>query len=382
LPILRDRAFARELTVDAAVRLADYSTLGETTTWKAGLTWAPVSDLSFRATISEAVRAPNISELFDPRLPITISATADPCDRVNVSSGSADREANCIAALQAAGVPLSSIVGADNVYNWINPLTGRFSGTSGGNPSLEVETAETYTVGLVFIPTFLEGFSLTLDYWDVSIDDAISAVSANDILRGCFDSASYPDVPFCGQFERRSDGALSTLDTGTLNFAQIEARGLDFAMGYRFWVGENKFGARLVGSRQEKLNRFFNPLDLTDIDPEVGEIRLPEWSGNLSLSWDRGPFGFGVQVSYQDKQAVAEIEDVLGLFGNNPLYGDAGFFDETYIVDLNARYEISETMSVYGGVNNVTDEEPYSTQLAWPVGPRGQFFFLGVRYNP
>ena len=89
-----------------------------------------------------------------------------------------------------------------------------------------------------------------------------------------------------------------------------------------------------------------------------------------------------MQVSYQDKQAVAEIEDVLGLYGNNPLYGDAGFFDETYIVDLNARYEINETMSVYGGVNNVTDEEPYSTQLAWPVGPRGQFFFLGVRYKP
>jgi iron complex outermembrane receptor protein len=382
LPILRDRPFARELTVDAAVRLADYSTLGETTTWKAGLSWAPTADVSLRATISEAVRAPNISELFDPRLPIFVSATADPCDRVNVATGSAEREANCIAALQAAGVPLSSIVGPGNVYNWFNPLTGRFAGTSGGNPNLEVETAETYTVGLVFTPSFIEGLSLTLDYWDVSIDDAISAVGANDILRGCFDSASYPNVPFCAQFERRPDGGLRTLDTGTLNFAQIEATGVDFSLGYRFSVGENKFGARLVGSRQEKLNRFFNPLDLTDIDPEVGEIRLPEWSGNLNLSWDRGPFGFGVQVSYQDKQAVAEIEDVLGLYGNNPLYGDAGFFDETYIVDLNARYEINEAMSVYGGVNNVTDEEPYSTQLAWPVGPRGQFFFLGVRYKP
>ncbi|MFM9042800.1 MAG: TonB-dependent receptor domain-containing protein, partial [bacterium] len=366
LPIFRGRPFAEELTLDGAFRMADYSTLGETTTWKAGLSWAPVQGLTLRGTISEAVRAPNISELFDPKLPIFIAATADPCDKVNVTLGTAARRANCVAALQAAGVPAASILGAGNTYIWNNPLTGRFAGTSGGNPDLEVETAETFTAGLVLAPSFLDGFSLTVDYWDVKIDDAIASVSANDILQGCFDSSSYPNVPFCTQFSRRADGGLKTLDSGLLNFARLEAAGVDFAVNYRIPVGANLFGIRLVGSRQTKLDRFFNPLNTGDIDPEVEEIQLPEWSGNVNLTWNRGPFGFGVQMNYQSKQAVAEIQDVRGLYGKKPLYGDAGFFDAVTIFDVNASYEFSDSIDLFGGVNNVADEEPFSTQLAWP----------------
>lgn len=382
LPIFRGRTLAEELTLDGAVRLADYSTLGETTTWKAGLSWAPISGLTFRGTISEAVRAPNISELFDPKLPIFIAATADPCDKVNVASGTDARRANCVAALQAAGVPSSSILGPNNTYIWNNPLTGRFAGTSGGNPNLEAETAETYTAGLVFAPSFINGLSITIDYWDVAIEEAVAAVSANDILQGCFDSASYPNVPFCSQFSRRPDGGLRTLDSGLLNFARLEAAGIDFAINYRIPVGENVFGVRLVGSQQDKLNRFFNPRNPADIDPEVEEIRLPEWSGNLNLTWNRGPIGVGIQMNYQSKQAVAEIQDVRGLYGKKPLYGDAGFFDAVTIFDVNASYEWSESLNLYGGVNNVADEEPYSTQLAWPVGPRGRFVFFGLSYKP
>ena len=382
LPIFRGRAFAEELTLDGAIRVADYSTLGQTTTWKAGLSWAPVSGLTLRGTISEAVRAPNITELFDPKLPIFIAATADPCDKVNVGSGTAVRQANCVAALQAAGVPSSSILGPNNTYIWNNPLTGRFAGTQGGNPNLETETAETLTAGFVFAPSFIDGLSVTVDYWDVTIDEAISAVSANDVLQGCFDSSSYPNVPFCTQFARRPDGGLRTLDSGLLNFARLEATGVDFAVNYRLPVGENVFGVRLVGSRQEKLDRFFNPLNPADIDPEVEEIRLPEWSGNLNLTWNRGPIGVGVQMSYQSKQAVAEIQDVRGLYGKKPLYGDAGFFDAVTIFDVNASYEFSDSLNLYGGVNNVANEEPFSTQLAWPVGPRGRFFFLGLSYKP
>ncbi|MEO0549207.1 MAG: TonB-dependent receptor [Pseudomonadota bacterium] len=381
LPIFRDRPFAKELTVDGAIRLSDYSTLGETTSWKIGGSWAPVSDISFRATLSEAVRAPNISELFDPQLPITVGSTTDPCDPNNVGNGTANREANCIAGLQAAGVPLADIVDAGGNYAWVNPLTARFAGVSGGNPELDVETAETVTIGAVFTPSFVDGLSVTVDYWDVTIEDAISAVGASDILDGCHDSASFPSLAFCDQFTRRADGGLNFLETGQINFAQLEASGVDFAVNYSFDYGENTFGASLVGSQQDKLDRFFNPSDLSEVDPEVQEIQIPEWSGNLTLTWDRGPLSASFQTSYQSEQAVDEIEDVLGLNGNTDLYGDDGFFDETYIFDVNASYEISDAVSVYGGINNLADEEPFSTQTAWPVGPRGRFFFFGVTFR-
>ena len=376
LPILRDRPFAEDLTLNGAVRTANYSTVGDATTWSVGGTWTPVQDVTLRATLSEAVRAPNITELFDPQLPIFVNATTDPCDTTNVGSGSnpAQREANCIADLRAAGVPDSAILDGSGDYAWQNPLTGRFSGVSGGNPSLEVETAETFTVGAVVQPRFLPDLSITVDYWDITIEDAISAVAAADILNGCLDSGNYPALDFCTSYTRRADGGLNSLESGQINFASLEASGIDFAINYSYDLGENTFGASLVGSHQEKLDRFFNPLDAADVDPEVQEIQLPEWSGNLTLSWDRGPFSAALQTSYQSEQFAAEIEDFDDL-------GDAGFFDEIYILDLNGAYEFNDSLRFYGGINNLTDEEPYSTQTAWPVGPRGRFFFLGAVYT-
>ncbi|MEP1144448.1 MAG: TonB-dependent receptor [Henriciella sp.] len=374
LPVFANRPFAKELSLDGAVRYAEYSTLGEATTWKVGGTWAPVSDLSFRATLSEAVRAPNISELFDPKLPITVASTADPCSPTNIGSGSAVREANCIAGLQAAGVAAADIVDGTGAYIWTNPLTARFSGVSGGNPDLEVETAETLTIGAVFTPSFFEGFSLTVDYWDITIEDAISAVDGTDILDGCYDSASFPSIDFCTAFTRRADGGLNFIETGQINFASLEASGIDLAANYSFDVGENTFGVSLVGSQQDKLDRFFNPLDDADVDPEVQEIQLPEYSGNLTLSWERGPMAVALQTTYQSEQFAAEIEDFDDL-------GDAGFYGDTYIFDANASYEYSDSISFYGGINNIADEEPFSIETAWPVGPRGRFFFLGVTYK-
>ena len=140
--------------------------------------------------MSEAVRAPNITELFDPQLPITINLDTDPCDPANIDAGSSVRQANCVAALQDAGVPLEDIQDSEGNYIWVNPLTARFSGTSGGNPDLDVETANTVTFGTVYQPSFVEGLTLTVDYWSVEIEEAISAGGTSDVLNGCFDSSN------------------------------------------------------------------------------------------------------------------------------------------------------------------------------------------------
>jgi outer membrane receptor protein involved in Fe transport len=381
LPIFADRAFARELTIDAAVRQADYSTLGEATSWKFGATWAPIDDVRFRFTTSEAVRAPNISELYDPKLPITVNKNEDPCDVLRIDEGSSVRAANCAAALQTIGVADSAIFDSSGNYAWENPLTARFNGVSGGNPNLGVETADTDTFGVVLAPSFVDGLLISVDYWDVTIEDAISAVGAADILQGCYDSASYPSLGFCNSFTRRADGGLNFLETGQINFANLEAEGVDLSASYEFAVGDNMFTVRAVASRQESLDFFFNPLDDADVDPELEEVQRPKTSGMLSLSWDRGPLTLGMQTVYQSKQGVDEIESVLGLGDNQALYGDAGFFDSVMITDVNGNYRWSDELSLFAAINNVTDEEPYSTQTAWPVGPRGRTFILGFSFS-
>lgn len=383
LPILEGRAFAEELSVDAAVRVADYSTLGETTTWKFGLAWAPSDSISFRATQSEAVRAPNITELFDPRLPITINLDQDPCDPGNINDGTSNRQPNCVADLQAAGVPTADILDGAGNYIWVNPLTARFSGVSGGNPFLDVETAETFTFGTVITPEAIEGLVITLDYWDVTIEDAISAVGSSEILDGCFDSGSYPAFGFCSQFTRRADGGLDFLETGQINFAKQEAEGIDFSIAYSFEVDANEFGIALVGTKQDKLDNFFNPLDLTEINPELEEASAgtPKTSGNLTLSWSRDEMNVTLQTSYMSRQSIGEIEQALGLYGTDQIYGNNAFFDAVYIHDINASYRVDDSLTIYGGINNLADEEPFANQTAWPVGPRGRMLFLGASFS-
>jgi outer membrane receptor protein involved in Fe transport len=381
LPIFADRSFAREFTVDAAVRQADYSTLGEATSWKFGATWAPIDEIRFRYTTSEAVRAPNISELYDPRLPIFINKNEDPCDALRINEGSSVREANCAAALQAIGVANSAIYNEAGEYAWANPLTARFNGVSGGNPNLGVETADTDTIGVILQPSFIDGLTITVDYWDVVIEDAISAVGAGDILKGCYDSTNYPSLGFCNSFTRRADGGLDFLETGQINFANLEAEGFDVSASYEFAVEDYFFRLRLTGSHQDQLNRFFNPLDAADVDPEIQEIQRPKTTASFGASVERGALTVGMQSIYQSKQGVDEIEEVLGLGDNQALYGDAGFFDSVIITDLNANYRYSDELSFFAAINNITDEEPYATQNAWPVGPRGRTFVLGLSYS-
>jgi len=386
LPIFEGREFAKELSIDAALRVADYSTLGDTTTWKLGFSYSPIDDINFRGTISEAVRAPNISELFDPRLPITVSATADPCDPTNISPAI---QANCVSDLKAAGVAESDILNANGDYIWTNPLTGRFTGTSGGNPELEVETAETLTFGVVFKPSIIEGLIVTVDYWDVEIQDAILAVGSNDILQGCLSSSNYPSLSYCDAYERRSDGGLSDLTTGQINFAQQDAKGIDLSINYSFDVGENAFNISLVGSQQQVLDNYFNPLDLTDVNSDLEEKQTPKTSGNAKFSWSRGDLSIAFQTTYQSRQSKsADVESVLGTWDEEaqdwairPEFGNDGYYDDVIIHDINANYTMSDSVTVYGGINNLADLEPFSTETAWPVGPRGRTIFLGVSYS-
>ena len=104
VPLLADQPFADMLSVDGAIRYSDYSTTGGATTWKAGLTWAPVYDLgSLSGTIAEATRAPNIGELFDPGGQ-TFQFIDDPCDVSNLNEGTEFRAANCAALSTSLGV--------------------------------------------------------------------------------------------------------------------------------------------------------------------------------------------------------------------------------------------------------------------------------------
>jgi iron complex outermembrane receptor protein len=372
VPLLSGQPFAEELTLDGAFRYADYSTIGGAATWKLGVLWSPVEDLAFRATVSQAIRAPNIDELFRPDNP-AFFRPIDPCEASEIPNAQdpALRAANC----QAGGSGLPGLPA-----DFLDPLSARFPGVAGGNVNLSEEEADTVTVGFVLQPRFVPGLALTVDYWRVKIKEGIGFVTAQQIVDGCYDSTDFPGSQFCGLFDRETDatspqfGGFRFLRQSFVNFASIEAKGYDLSASYLFSAVGTDFRVSLTGTRQEQLDFFNNPLDPTDVNTALLELRHPKWAGNLGLGATRGDFSIGWNTQYFSRQALGgvQIETI------DAIYGPAGFAPRVFLHNLNVSYDWREGISFYGGVNNIGDKSPYVTERAWPTGPRGRFFFAGA----
>ncbi len=383
LPILSGAPFAETLELSGAARFSSYSTIGDTFTWNVSALWAPTEDILFRTTYSEAVRAPNINELFNPGEG-AFFRPVDPCDANNLSAAPNEtlRRENCVARL--AGVGIDAFGGADptdpNNYSYVDPLTARFSGLQVGNPDLREESATTWTIGTQITPSFLPGFVLTVDYYNIEIEDAIDFTPAQDIVDNCVDSSSI-DNQFCSLVDRRDDnGGFRTLRQITQNLARLETAGIEASMQYAFDVGPLGLTFNASGTWVDKLNNFFDPNDLTLIDPELGELQRPEWAGRASLTADYESFSLTWGTTYLDSQALRAVEiEEVGDTGDDTFSTANGLSDDVFIHDINFNFDATDNISVYGGINNVFDRQPFVTEQAFPVSPVGRLFFLGAR---
>ena len=334
------------------------------------------------------MRAPNITELFGPEIGLNFRPD-DPCDVAQINAIAQDNptlaqqtQANCVAEFQSLGIPTDVYQDGTGAYIFVDPLSASFGGVTGGNPNLQEETAESFTTGLVWQPEFVEGLSITLDYWDISIEDAIEAVSSQNIVDGCYQQA-VPNPAFCELSGRNDDpnsaqvGGFNFLRQTTLNFAKVETSGYDFSVKYAFDLGAHGFDVTAQGTKVDEINDFENPLDPTFKNPELLEINRPELAGNIFLNWNWGDLRVGWQSQFLDEMLYGGIEVETA----ETLYGSSVFRDAMWIHDINASYLINDGLMVYGGIKNVTEEQPFITELAFPASPRGRFYFVGVDWS-
>lgn len=374
LPILKDTPFFHELSLGAAGRYADYSTTGGAFTWNVNGIWAPIRDVRIRGTYSRAIRSPNIGELFDPEQGQAFNPN-DPCDGAD------------LAAFVASGAPGGQNRLANCRADGLGPTfdatsSGRFIGVDGGNPNLDPERATTWTVGAVLQPRFLPGLTLSADYYSIEIRDAIQAVPSQQIVDTCYDSTTFPN-DFCALFSRNpSTRRINFLRQTVINFAKLETSGIDFQADYRFSLGKNNIALHVSGNWTEKLNRFFDPVDQGLVNPGLGELGAPEWSGYGSITYSRGAFSLNYGVQYVKSTAAAsivEIENERGPDVTIPQFGPSAFAPDYFIHSASFNFDVTEQLSFYGGINNLTDAEPYISSSAYPVSGIGRFYFLGAR---
>jgi outer membrane receptor protein involved in Fe transport len=405
VPILADMPFVHNLEVTAAGRYSDYNTIGSTETYSFGAIYAPTDWLSFRGTLSRAIRAPNIGELFAPQSIATIGVDADPCDDGNINNGSSNRPANC-AQFVAPGFDSSQF------------LTAFSTGTTGGNPLLSEETSDSYTIGAIFQPRGILGGALDnlvvlVDYYDIEITDAVGSLSGAAIAAACVDLPSIQNQ-FCDAIERDPNrgGAIVGFTSGNINLQVLRARGIDFETRYSFDApfGDGDYGRfTLSAAGTHFLERFTegdpviqqtiadepDPLqqqlliaDQATVSNLLGVVGVPDWIVNFGINWELDKWNIGWRTRWEDSTlqvsnaAATDVEIVggevvvspnVGILDRSQLFTGDGFEH-----DITVSYDVSDKIQVYGGVNNLTDTEPFLGNLTRPVSPRGRFFFLGL----
>ena len=210
IPLVQDKPMVKDLSLEAGFRESNYSSTGTHATYKLQASWAPVPDFKFRVGYNRATRSPNITELYTPQ-GLGLNGTADPC----AGASPAYTAAQCA----LTGVPTSA-------YGTVleNPA-GQYNTLGGGNPNLAPEVANTWTAGAVITPRkFLPGFTATLDFYNVQINDTIGALGSNDILNTCATTGALCDLIHRDQFYTTWRTTSGYVLTTNANVGQLRSR--------------------------------------------------------------------------------------------------------------------------------------------------------------
>jgi iron complex outermembrane recepter protein len=411
IPLIQGRPFFEELGINGAYRYSDYSTDGNgvqnsfnTSTFSAGVTWSPTPDIRFRGQFQRAVRAPNVIALFTGQNTGLFGASSgpnglfDPCATAGATLPSATA-AQCAftgasAAQYAAGIP-------DNPAAQLNAVTG-------GNPFLTPESSNTYTFGVIATPSFVEGLTISVDYFDITINDAIATVPPQTSLNQCIATGN---PTFCDLIVRDTFGSLFLTNTppagSTSQFAGIQAtnanianvstRGLDVAVAYNVDLGGwGSLNTNYVSTFLFELASIPVPGVTTSVECKglyAGQCGNPnaEYRHRLLTTWQT-PWNVDMTATWRYMSGVDQDSGTPSVStGGTPspsgnVLDDS--FDPASYLDIAARWYVRENVTLRAGINNVMGRDPELTTfgggfangntMAGVYDTAGRFFFFGV----
>jgi outer membrane receptor protein involved in Fe transport len=383
IPLIQGMPWIEDLTVNGGYRYSSYSTAGSTNAYKYGAEWQPIDDFRIRGSVQRAVRAPNVLELFAPQI-VQLFSGQDPCG----STATGQVLKNCL----ANGVPNAGSALLDCPASQCNQETG-------GNALLKPETSDTKTAGIVFTPTFLDGFTATVDWFDIKVSKFIGQVVPNLTLAECYGATATTATMafFCPLVQRQPVGHQifgSGFVTATnINTGRLATRGIDFEMNYSAdmatWglpdTGSLNFN--LVGTWMDQLATEalpgFPQYNCSGLFGLTCGTPNPKWRHKLRVTWS-SPWDVDVSVAWRYIGAVSLDADT-----SNPLIGgapgkivcpngntisgagdclDSKISSFSYF-DLAADWTIRQGIDLRGGINNIFDiEPPVLSSSALPLG--------------
>lgn len=339
VPLLKDKPFVKSADLDLAGRLSDYNTVGTVETWKAQLNYQPIDDFKIRGIWSTATRVPSIVDLYSGAT-LSYDFANDPCTNwaTSVPAGS-NIAVNCA----AQGVP----------GNFAGANAGQIPTTYSGNPNLSPETARTYTLGIVATPTFLPGFTATVDYYHYKITGYIDSLPTTDLLELCYESANLSS-PYCAYSGTRN--AIHQLN-GTmnpeLNLNYLETEGLDISAGYSTSaVGPGTLSTRFIATNM--WHWYESPFAGNVVD-HAGTIYganknvYTKWRGTLNVNYDLDAFGASVSERWIGDAKDVDAADAGNVWNKVP---------NVFYTDIEGHYDITSAWTFTAGIDNLFDKQP------------------------
>jgi iron complex outermembrane receptor protein len=388
MPLISDVSGIDELNASAAYRYSDYDLeqTGGVSTFLAGLDWTVNNSIAFGVQFQRAIRAPSVGEAFGGQRLFPVGAT-DPC-----ADPEAATDATIRGLCEASGVP-AELVGDPSIQP-NNQIPGLF----GGNPNLSEEESDTFTVSAVFTPEAIPKLRISVDYFDIEVDDAIGAFggSVNNILDVCYNQVQNINSSACQAVGRNSvSGAIDTLNpvlATNVNVGGLATSGVDLQLGYSL---------ELDVAGGSELSVLFNTTFLGDYDlTPIAELDTvndcagafgrtcgepkSEVKMNTSINWTMGDLTLGLRHRWADGTTLDEVQ-----FGADPATKAVPELDGYSYLDISFNYNANEKLSIWGGVINVLDEDPpllgsrqtRANTSPDTFSPTGAEMFIGAAYR-
>jgi outer membrane receptor protein involved in Fe transport len=373
--------FVTDLEFNGAYRYIDNSYAGGANVYTLGGKFKPIGDIEFRGNFTHSVRAPSIEELFLPTTS-TNSFADDPCDPNFITSGSApaNRAANCAKAFAALpGAPALAVF-KSNVVN------ASVLGTTGGNPNLQNEVANSWTAGVVLRPHWVPHFQLAVDWINISLENAITALSLTNVMDACYDApgSSFPNQ-FCSLFTRNAQGQVSSYSTPLENIQGSTFAGLQVQSTYFMDVNDLPLihkisffkGDKDRGHLSFNWGGFFTETQANTIlgisTPTVGNIGDPVWKMNGSVTW-----------AYQKWSVFLQGDYVGPGFQNVTLQRSAEQLEHTgayWEWNTAISYDITQNLKATLTVDNLFNQNPPpNSYLLGGQAALATYDYLGQRF--
>ncbi|MFZ9362171.1 MAG: TonB-dependent receptor plug domain-containing protein [Arenimonas sp.] len=335
-------------------RWSDYSAFGSSINSKLGLEWRPSEQLLLRGTYAEVFRAPTITDLYGGQF-ASSDTFADPCNGISQVGGGLSTNPAC-----------TNVV-ADGSFGQTDT---QLNAIKGGNADLRPEEGEVITVGFVYEPSWFDGFSSTVDFWNAKLDGAINPIGSQNILNICFNSTAANPSPLCSLFSRRPNGEMEIIFDRKANVGKYDTSGVDIGFKYRKDTSFGKFRASLDATYLDKfdVDVIYNGVVLqqqenagTFLSSANGGLgNYSQWRALGNLGWSKDIFDVSWTMRFVDGFTVGSTEPDgtcanLGLPSGSP--GCQFSIGAVTYHNLQAGVSI-DRIKLRFGIDNLFDKQP------------------------